>query len=375
MKTARFFTIAAAVCTALTAASPIAVCAAEKTTLEFVYEDYTYAVEGIGTRRPYLTVTGFSDTCTEKDILRIKEEIPCSELPAFDGIEQYQTLPVRAIGAHAFTDCKELTSACLPPHIMEIRAGAFENCTRLMDVSFQIDPDYDTKDETLTIGFNSFSGCKNLWKMELPPYTGMIESYAFENCISLEKVYAYATSISSDAFMNCSALEDIYIYNWYTTIDDKAISNEAVQTPDSIVPNQYLFYGTIHCCHNSEAEKFAKEHKYNYAYISALSKDAGDLDKDGAVSVADAQLALTEYTTFSVAGNPSTLDFNQRKNSDINRDGVVTVEDAQLILKYYVQNSVAGTKTSWEDLLYGKPEAYQTESPDASQEQTANTEA
>ena len=76
----------------------------------------------------------------------------------------------------------------------------------------------------------------------------------------------------------------------------------------------------------------------------------GDVTGDSAVSVEDAQLALTAYVA-DMAGLATGLSEQQTASGDINGDKKISVEDAQLILLYYVKNTVSGTPTTWEDLL------------------------
>ena len=71
----------------------------------------------------------------------------------------------------------------------------------------------------------------------------------------------------------------------------------------------------------------------------------GDINMDGTVDVADAMLALIDYTNYLVAGNPHTLTDAQIELADV--DGVskesfgitskVTSIDALLILAYYTE--------------------------------------
>ena len=371
MKATRFFTIAAALCTACTAASPFTALAADNSdALTFIYEGIIYTVEGVGkATSPYLTVKGYADDVTDADVvshvLQIPATLPQEYFPPFEGSEKYKSLPVTTIAENAFKDCRELNTLVIPETISHINENAFKNCTSIEQVEFgerEVREDYA---DMLNIGFYAFSGCKKLEKIKLPAHTYIIEPNAFYDCTNLKKAEIYADSIMNDAFGNCKELADVYLYTDYTIITEHAFYNEARQSSDAIVPNLFLFYGTLHCHHDSKPEEYAKTQSINYAYITELSKNAGDLNDDGTVSVDDAQLALSEYTTVSVAGNPSTLEFNQRRNGDINRDGKVTVEDAQLILKYYVQNNVAGTPITWEDLMFGKPEPVEVTAPAA----------
>ena len=75
----------------------------------------------------------------------------------------------------------------------------------------------------------------------------------------------------------------------------------------------------------------------------------GDIDGDGQVTTADAQLTLRDYAD-RVAGKRSLLGVRREKAADVNGDGEVSVEDAQLILRYYVQNTLSGIPTAWEEL-------------------------
>ncbi|MBP0988892.1 MAG: hypothetical protein J6S92_11510, partial [Oscillospiraceae bacterium] len=76
----------------------------------------------------------------------------------------------------------------------------------------------------------------------------------------------------------------------------------------------------------------------------------GDVNLDGAVSVEDAQLALTAYANL-MADIDIGLTELQQKAADINADGQVSVDDAQNILLYYVSNTLAGIPLTWDELL------------------------
>ena len=83
----------------------------------------------------------------------------------------------------------------------------------------------------------------------------------------------------------------------------------------------------------------------DYDCLTAL----GDTDGNGAVDVADAQLALKAYTAY-VAGLDQGLSKQQILCADINRDNMVSVEDAQMILRYYTEKNVALKNISWADV-------------------------
>ena len=81
----------------------------------------------------------------------------------------------------------------------------------------------------------------------------------------------------------------------------------------------------------------------------------GNLNGDVQISVEDAQLALTAAAEI-LAGNDSGIDPSLQPLADVDRDGDLTVKDAQFILQYYVQNTLLEMPTDWDALLYaGRP--------------------
>ncbi len=86
------------------------------------------------------------------------------------------------------------------------------------------------------------------------------------------------------------------------------------------------------------------------AKAAAEEKRRGDLNNDGTVDAADAQLALDAYTA-EIAGKPSLLDADAQKAADVNKDGMVNAADAQLILRYYTANTLVHTPLTWEELI------------------------
>ncbi len=89
----------------------------------------------------------------------------------------------------------------------------------------------------------------------------------------------------------------------------------------------------------------------------------GDPLQDGVVSVEDAQFALNAYADL-VAGKYNTVYPEEAERADVNGDGALTAADAQLILLYYTANSVAQQPTSWHDLMPGAKKAGITDDGD-----------
>lgn len=73
----------------------------------------------------------------------------------------------------------------------------------------------------------------------------------------------------------------------------------------------------------------------------------GDVDQNGEISSADAQLTLNHYVEV-MAENPSPLTADQQKIADVSGDGIADITDAQMILNYYVDKVVSGLdSTTW----------------------------
>ncbi|MBP0971468.1 MAG: Ig-like domain-containing protein [Oscillospiraceae bacterium] len=87
----------------------------------------------------------------------------------------------------------------------------------------------------------------------------------------------------------------------------------------------------------------------------------GDIDRNGDVSSADAQIVLLHYVETKVAGM-ETGRFGEELYpiADVDADGEVTVSDAQFILKYYVNNTVSMKNVSWDEILHPKKYAQQS---------------
>ena len=92
------------------------------------------------------------------------------------------TLPpgLEKVGNYAFSGCVSLASVSLPGGLAELGGSAFENCTALREVSL---PESLT---ALTVGV--FRGCTALEKADLPGGLTAIGGGAFQNCAALRAV-------------------------------------------------------------------------------------------------------------------------------------------------------------------------------------------
>lgn len=85
-------------------------------------------------------------------------------------------------------------------------------------------------------------------------------------------------------------------------------------------------------------------------YDYRIQDSTGDYDQNGEVDVSDAQNTLVEYTA-SVAKKPYAFNPLTYAHCDVNGDGELDAADAQLILQFYTSLKVAHRLTTWEKLL------------------------
>ena len=126
---------------------------------------------------------------------------------------------ITRIGNEAFQNCSNLESVVLSEKLEKIGESAFENCTKITEVELP---------ETLKIMENdyyggSFSGCKNLKKVNIPKT--LEQGYlAFKNCSSLTQIdwKDGITKIPEGLFKECSGLKNITIPDSVTEIEKGA---------------------------------------------------------------------------------------------------------------------------------------------------------
>ena len=88
--------------------------------------------------------------------------------------------------------------------VTSIASYAFRNCISLEKITIPKNVAY--------IPYYVFSGCTSLIEITIPERVNFIEHSVFANCTSLQKVYVHKDcSINSTAFENCNPdLEIIY---------------------------------------------------------------------------------------------------------------------------------------------------------------------
>ncbi len=108
---------------------------------------------------------------------------------------------VKKIGVGAFME-RGYTVVTVPSTIVEIEAGAFEDCTSLTNITFEGISNY--KSQLTTIGSDAFKGCSSLQSIELPGQTSKLSG---------------VITIPQRVFTGCSALESVTLpggaFDWF----------------------------------------------------------------------------------------------------------------------------------------------------------------
>ena len=128
--------------------------------------------------------------------------------------------------------------------VKRISAYAAKKRTLLTEVRFPSDT------EVNHIGFEAFSGCIALRKIEIPATVTQIDAWAFKGCAFLSSVEFKTTSldaIKSETFSGCRLLKEVTIPEGVETIEDHAFFNclslATVNLPDSLQNIQTQAFG------------------------------------------------------------------------------------------------------------------------------------
>ena len=153
------------------------------------------------------TLTGFSDEY--KNMANAPTDII---LPDNAGGSSLTT-----IGENAFKDRNLLTSITMPASYTSISAGAFENCISLQKIYGPSIVDTSNK---------SFQGCENLLNISMPKLS-IIGDYCFKNCDLLTSLEAFPnlTTIGKYAFEENNGLTTLVLPESLITIDQGAFQN------------------------------------------------------------------------------------------------------------------------------------------------------
>ncbi len=201
---------------------------------------------------------GAFETCTNLTQLAIPNSVTSIGANAFKGDDRLfmVNMPsadysrLETIGDSAFEGCSVLEFFCsdddydLPDSVKTIGVSAFKNCVSIKEV--------DMADGITSLGASAYQGCEGLQKVEIAggftavperafadchnliklefgalAYCVTIESFAFENCISLASVDITedVSTIKVNAFKGCEKLLRIYITSKRTILENMAFPN------------------------------------------------------------------------------------------------------------------------------------------------------
>ena len=142
------------------------------------------------------------------------------------------SLPVKTIGASAFSNKSAVTSVTVPASVVTLGDNAFSGCTGLTGMTIQ--GGVTMVGRLTTIGTGTFQGCSALASMEVPLGVTSIGGGAFFGCSALQGVTipSSVTSVGAGAFVKCASLTSISVSaanTVYASIDG-VLFNKAITT-------------------------------------------------------------------------------------------------------------------------------------------------
>ena len=179
--------------------------------------------------------------------------------------------PVEVIGENVFKDNKSVARIILPSTIKRLNYSAFNGCSSLKEIGDISHCEYINSEAfhncislekvdlsvCTYIGSSAFFGCQNLQDVKSIANATSIGSYAFDECKSLKQVdLAASVSIGSYAFHNCSNLQSV-----------GSLANATIE------------YGAFQSCNslkNVDLSTAKKIGEYAFSYCTAL-ESVGDL--------------------------------------------------------------------------------------------------
>ncbi|GMO23020.1 MAG: hypothetical protein Ta2B_02110 [Termitinemataceae bacterium] len=178
--------------------------------------------------------TGLLSGCEKITTLDLLGTVTSISDYAFSGCSEMIAAPaitnVTSMGRRVFAGCSKMTTITIPG-VTVISEGLLSECTSLTAVNFT-SPALITRIESY-----AFNNCKSLQTIIIPPNITSIADYAFAGCEELGNVssqYAVPTQISipntvinigEHAFANCITLYDISFGTSLQSIGDYAFSN------------------------------------------------------------------------------------------------------------------------------------------------------
>lgn len=128
---------------------------------------------------------------------------------------------VTTVGENAFNGCSGITNLEIPTSVKTIGQSAFEGCNGLEVITLPVDAieHITTKNKLIEVNLtagteipeNAFENCSKLVRVTFPNGLKTIGASAFANCGLVTVKIPYAVnSIRSEAFLNCDRLVEVY---------------------------------------------------------------------------------------------------------------------------------------------------------------------
>ncbi len=161
---------------------------------------------------------------------------------------------ITAIGALALYDCNKLMGFNIPENTVTIGKRAFSRCyqfknivipqgvTALEEQTFTNAQGLETVDlgNVVTLGANTFSGCKSLTTVTGLNKVTKLGVQAFKGCVSLDNVTlsSLLVTVPEEAFDGCASLKNLVISDGVVTLKKRAFSDcralETLTTPNTL---------------------------------------------------------------------------------------------------------------------------------------------
>ena len=194
-----------------------------------------------------------------------------------------------------------------------------------------------------------FYGCSSLTKLDLSSFStaSLIDiGQEYKNIVDLHDMQFGVGKM----FAGCKSLKTIYVSDRWRFKTELPRSDYTFYECKKLVGGNGTGYDQFET-HYQYARVDTAEAPGYFTYKAAEKPlITGDFDADDCISVEDAQGVLNVYTALC-ADNPVSLTAAQKTASDVNSDGSIDCADAQIILLYYVSNTLCGQNVTWDELL------------------------
>ncbi|MBQ7540856.1 MAG: leucine-rich repeat protein, partial [Clostridia bacterium] len=260
--------------------------------------------------------------CTGLQSVTIPDSVTIIGPSAFDSCSALQsvTIPgsVTEIADQAFKNCSALMSVTIPNGVQQILKSVFAGCTALQSVTIP--------DSVTHISSQAFYNCAALTSVTIPDSVTNIGSFAFSGCTALTSVTIpnSVKSIGSSAFFGCSSLTAVYFTGseaqWRAV---RKVSDSFRGTPDTL--KVYYYYGVegaTNAINDVGTVEYTPECKAKIDAARAAYDALSDEDKANVTNAADLLAAEAEYARLEAA---SVIP------GDVNRDGALDMADALAI--------------------------------------------